>query len=334
MQAPTFKPQLTNGELRKVFPSTLFVQVGDTVLFTTPEFEPHNVYFYNQSSGVPPPYYVQSPTVGEGIMVNALVTNPPPPPLPYTGGLTMSPVLIQGSLQFQDSWNVTFGKPGTYTYTCLVHYPFMLGKITVVDQMHNKKNKANIRNAQKQLAASEKVALAAYGALNAEAAAVAPVRNPDGTYTRTFTVGASVQKTMHGVTHHLVDFIYFFPYGIMQAQPNDTIRFVLGATNYRAHTVTLLAGRPFSELYVIAPQHPNTTKPHVLLNPIIATPVNVGVTIRNRSTFFNSGLLSASGNSSIEIKLGNIAPGPLTVVCLLHGPSRLVATIYVNATNV
>jgi plastocyanin len=321
------------------FPSSMTIKVGDTVVFTTPEYEPHNVFFYNSTSGVPPEFFVPSSNAGEGVMVNPLLLSPPPQPNPYMGGVIFSTVLIQGSSLFPSSWNVTFGKAGTYTYTCLVHYPYMLGSITVVDarSKKNKHGKKPMTPAQvnaslyEQLAASQKIAVKAFFQFNDEAAAVQPIRNADGTYTNTFTVGASVTETVGSVMHHIIDFVYFFPYAYMQAQMNDTIRFVLGSTNVKPHTITTLGTQSFSALFVMAPQPSGPA--HVLLNPVITTPVRFGLPVSNRTTFSNSGLLSPGGLTSYEFKLNNLSPGPLSVVCLLHGASRLVSTIYVNATK-
>lgn len=96
------------------FPSTVTVDAGDTVTWTYPSAEPHTVTFLAAGQATPPP--PSDPN------------NPKP-----AGGATYdgSTYTSSGFIAMGYSYSLTFTKPGTYTYYCLIHQPEMAGTVVV-----------------------------------------------------------------------------------------------------------------------------------------------------------------------------------------------------------
>lgn len=96
------------------FPGTITVNAGDTVTWTYPSAEPHTVTFLGAAQATPPP--PSDPN------------NPKP-----AGGSTYdgSTFTSSGFIAFGYSYSLTFTKPGTYTYYCLIHQPEMAGTVIV-----------------------------------------------------------------------------------------------------------------------------------------------------------------------------------------------------------
>lgn len=96
------------------YPKTITVDAGDTVTWTFASLEPHTVSFLGAGQATPPPPSdpsVQRPAGGST----------------YDGSTFTSSGFIAGGF----SYSLTFTKPGTYTYYCLIHQPEMVGTIVV-----------------------------------------------------------------------------------------------------------------------------------------------------------------------------------------------------------
>jgi plastocyanin len=96
------------------YPNAITVDAGDTVTWTFASAEPHTVTFLAAGQATPPP-----PT-------------DPSAPKP-AGGTTYdgSTYTSSGFIAFGYSYSLTFVKPGTYTYYCLIHQPQMQGTVIV-----------------------------------------------------------------------------------------------------------------------------------------------------------------------------------------------------------
>lgn len=119
----------------------LTIKVGDTVTWTwehSSPFRPHTVTFLEPGQAALPVIVIppQPETADPPRMfVHPLVEGPSPDsPQSYEGtGYFNSGILINGGPTAQ-SYSLTFAKPGTYKYLCLIHDPAgMNGTITVVE---------------------------------------------------------------------------------------------------------------------------------------------------------------------------------------------------------
>lgn len=93
------------------YPHTITIHTGDTIVWHNPTSIPHTVSI---------PIAGQAP--------------PPGPPNPaQVGGarFTNNKYISSGFLMKGHSYSVTFPRPGTYAYYCLVHQPEMIGEIVV-----------------------------------------------------------------------------------------------------------------------------------------------------------------------------------------------------------
>ncbi len=96
------------------FPATITINAGDTVTWTFPAGEPHTVTFLGNGQATPPP-----PTDPNDAKPAGGST--------YDGSTyTSSGFLLRGK-----SYSLTFTKPGTYSYYCLIHVPEMEGSVVV-----------------------------------------------------------------------------------------------------------------------------------------------------------------------------------------------------------
>jgi len=111
---------LPQTDLMLFFPETLQVNIGDTVRWETDHDAPHTVTFLGgESLPVPPAPF------------NPKVAAPAPPAGPYEGaGFVNSGIMMGGTPA--TSFSMTFGKPGSYNYLCILHVDQgMVGTIAV-----------------------------------------------------------------------------------------------------------------------------------------------------------------------------------------------------------
>ena len=97
----------------RFYPSSLTVNVGDTVHWAFPSGEPHTVTLLGPRASYPPP---NDPTAAQPFGSAAYDAT----------AYTSSGFQLLGA-----SYSLTFTKAGTYTYTCLLHGPAMQGTIVV-----------------------------------------------------------------------------------------------------------------------------------------------------------------------------------------------------------
>lgn len=151
----------------------------------------------------------------------------------------------------------------------------------------------------------------------AKAQIVPPVKNPDGSMTRTITVGYS-----SGV----VDVMGFFP-DRATVRPGDTVVWKLSSTNMAPHTVTFYNGRPDLSFVTIVPTQ---NGPVALVNPEVLFPsqtVMQGQPL-NSTDYFNSGIMQPGIYDTFSLKIGD-ASGTLNYDCVLHDSSGMNGRLFV-----
>ena len=94
------------------YPATITIDAGDSVTWRYPAGEPHTVTFLGPKSSPPPPNDPSAPAPAGGTT--------------YDGSVYTSSGFILGG----KTYTLTFPKPGTYTYYCLIHGE-MVGKVIV-----------------------------------------------------------------------------------------------------------------------------------------------------------------------------------------------------------
>lgn len=94
------------------YPSTITIDAGDSVTWKYPAGEPHTVTFLGPKASPPPPTDPSVPAPAGGKT--------------YDGSVYTSSGFMLGG----QSYTLTFPKPGTYTYYCLIHGE-MVAKVVV-----------------------------------------------------------------------------------------------------------------------------------------------------------------------------------------------------------
>jgi plastocyanin len=252
------------------------------------------------------------------LMINPMVGFPAVP----AGGLYDGSSYANSGVLSMDpgqptQFSLTFTKPGSYDYVCVVHGVEMSGKVVVVD--------ANVRiPTPNQVKAQAKREINRYkGKVEdvieaAERMVKPPVKNPDGSKTYTIFMGYSKGA---------IDLASFFPKKLV-VHPGDTVNWVLSPSNMAPHTVTFLNGTPDQGL-VIPFVPPSGPPPLLIFNPAILFPANASGPLMPTG-FINSGLLDPTqpGPHSFSLQIGNFT-GPITFQCLLHDTSGMVGKLIV-----
>jgi plastocyanin len=94
------------------YPATITIDAGDSITWKYPAGEPHTVTFLGPQAAPPPPTDPSAPAPAGGNT--------------YDGSTYTS----SGFMLLGQSYTLTFTKPGTYTYYCLIHGE-MVGKVVV-----------------------------------------------------------------------------------------------------------------------------------------------------------------------------------------------------------
>lgn len=296
------------------------IHVGDTVHWQRNANDIHTVTFL---AGTPlPDFNVPAPPgLPSPLMRNPLITFPKAPTHGRYDGTTFATSGIfgpDGEEQFQvDSFDLTFTRPGTYNYVCVVHGARMSGQITVVGHHRHVPSPREIERHARHLI-GEALAQAPAAAAMAETEVPPPTQNEDATTTYSVLVGYSVGQ---------LDLLSFFP-DELTVQPGDTVEWVFSIENMFPHTITFLNGSESPADVIAWPQEDGP--PLLLVNPEVLFPQNVRQPL-TREGIYNSGILrELPGHPPphFALRIGNIN-GEEPYLCLLHDSSGMVGTLHI-----
>jgi plastocyanin len=306
------------------FPQTVTIHVGDTVHWVQNSNEIHTVTFLD---GVPLPELLlpSALVMGADPMVSPLVFNPAvvepaiPPGGEYSGGpgaYANSGIMGHEPGQVGE-FDLTFTTEGTFGYVCVVHGFAMNGEVVVVadDEVVPSPNQA-LAEGRKQMA--EAWSLVPGVVRDAAGQVMQPEMNGDGTMTHTVILGYSeTVPASYGDVE--IDLMQFFP-DKLTVRPGDTVTFEMSADNIAPHTATFLNGAEEPALAVFEDGF-------LYLNPAVLLPA--GGTVLDRSDIFNSGLMLPIPGTSYSLEIGEVSPGLLPFLCLLHDASGMKGELMV-----
>jgi plastocyanin len=295
------------------FPETLYIHVGDTVLWKQNTHEIHTVTFL---AGTPAPVLIvpvppPPPILPGPLMLNPLAAFPTVP----AGGIYDGTTYANSGIMSTDPGNptqfsLTFTQEGTFPYLCLVHGMMMSGTVVVEGPSVNIPSPAAVSaQAQKTI----KLQLAHANALFGEAMSQVPPpqHNADGSTNYTVLIGWSKGQ---------YDLMDFFPSKLV-VHPGDTVNFMLSEANDAPHTVTFLNGAPDISFIIPVPNPPGP--PILLINPDVLMPINPGQPL-TLNGIYSSGLLAPGGPgpTSYTLQIGDIS-GNIPYQCILHDTSGM-----------
>ncbi|MGE5123859.1 MAG: plastocyanin/azurin family copper-binding protein [Acidobacteriaceae bacterium] len=298
------------------FPHTVRIHVGDTITWTINSHEPHTVTFLAGASLQP--IFIPAP-VG---MASPLQINPmafftsEPAGGQYDGSSYANSGFMSLDPGAGKTFSLTFTHIGSFDYICYIHGEMMSGTIDVVGAGTAVPTPAQV---QAQGQAELKAAWLSVPTVMAKAVAqiVPPVKNPDGTMTRTFTMGYESGN---------IALLRFFP-SQQTVMPGDTVVWKMSSLNMAPHTVTFFNGTPDQPLFIIAI---GQNGPVALVNPAILFPspaVMQGEPL-NGTEFFNSGIMLPGAGGPFSLKVGNVS-GTLNFECALHDTAGMVGSLFV-----
>jgi len=322
------------------YPDNITIHVGDSVTWKkNSDGEPHTVTFLGpddklpdflaSAPGGPPP---QLPASGPfpKLNVNPAVVFPAGGNT-YDGSAFTSSGALADNIPGPPVYNLTFTKPGTYKYVCLIHtaqYPDgsrspMVGTVTVVAA------DAALPMTPAQVDAAAQADIAGDAALGtsheqaAKSSAPPDSPGPNGTTVHHVSVGYIVETP----DKDQVDQRRFNP-EVLTIDQGDTVVWS-SPTDHLFHNV--IFGEPNAQPITIEPQPqgpPKVTAPFEVFFPV-GGPMNSG------SGTYSSGIIvgpkDAPGPFATSYSLTFNAPGTYNYICGLHGDQGMKGTIIVRA---
>jgi plastocyanin len=301
------------------FPSTIRIHAGDSVRFVQNSNEIHTVTFLGGQSM--PEFVVPAASLGLPPTPSPLVLNPAVTARTQ-GTVTLSDQTtwansgVMGREQGQyRSFKVTFTATGTYDYVCVIHGTMMSGKVVVTGNgarvLSPMKDKAI---AMHQIARKMATVPAVFRA--ARHAVQPATKNPDGTWT---------QHVLLGYDKGQIGLMRFFPSRV-RVHAGDTVEWAMGKHSMAPHTVTFLNGTADTGLVVPVLQQDQSVV--LYLNPDVVLPSQPAQTLL-RTGYYNSGLLQPAPGTTYSLVVGDVTPGPLRYMCLLHDTSGMKGSLVV-----
>jgi plastocyanin len=284
------------------YPRTLEVGVGDTVSWKFLGF--HNVAFFG--GGAPVPLVVEE---GKQMYINAQVMLP-------MGGRTYDgmgyhnsgapPEDPAGMMKF--GYSLTFTKPGTYQYQCIIHGPAMSGTIVVRDSAMGAPASA-MQNGQKEMGATIKAGQAAWSAF------------------KPTMMGKTVVIPLLGNAKDRYSVFRFTPKPL-SIKRGTTVTWK-NQDPFEIHTVTFLSGGKLPEFIMVQPQKQGP--PKFLINPKVAAPTPqksyAGMGYVNSGIIFSPG---TPGNPPTSYSLTFTKAGTYQYTCIVHDALGMRGTIVVK----
>jgi len=306
------------------FPEKVHIRVGDTLTWKIGSDEPHTASFLTEE-GVPPD---PVPIPGGGptdIMLNPVgffSTRAPDAPVEsYDGtGYRNSGFLSVGKVTPpNESYSLTFDKPGTYQYICVIHPATMHGEVVVEEATAKDLPTQTDVDAQ---AEAERAPLLEMGeTLRTQTTNAELVRSDPGPN------GSTNWYVPAGVTgpDPRVEVYDFFPKDI-SIKKGDTVIW----TSTFFHQVAFFPGQPAPEFVV--PQEQAGGPPLLVVNPMVAFPTKPAGEYDGTQSF-SSGLMGlpiADNPGGTTFALTFSEPGTHEYVCAVHRALGLKGTITVT----
>ncbi len=304
------------------FPADLTVHVGDTVHWVQNTNEIHTVTFLGGGAApdllLPDLTFPMDPMVPSPLFFNPMAVNQIAP----DGRLGNNTTFVNSGLMGREAgqyrfFDLSFTAAGTYDYLCLVHGAMMSGKVTVVDPGTSipSPNQA-LAEGRREMARSRQEIPAVMQAAQQQ---IEPSTvNPDGTMTH---------HVMMGYNSGQIDLMRFFPDKLV-VRPGDTVVWEMSAFNVAPHTVTFLNGQPDPGLVTPVPQ-PGDVPPLLYINPAVLFPSPSTPSPLLRSGMYNSGLMNPVPGTTYSLVVGDVRPGLLPYLCMLHDTSGMKGTLMV-----
>jgi len=291
-------------QLVDYYPRTITVDVGDTITFEHTAVVEHTVTFL---SGAKPPA-LDAPQKDGRVQFPSIVAYPQGGPTYGGTGYANSGLLVGD----HKSWNVTFTKPGRFTYQCLLH-PAQVGTV-IVQPAGTPYPKTQAQ--YDALAAQAKAGGLAAGAKLRAATRATASKGPKGTVYTAPMVG--------DVQHRIA--LYRFGTDTLTIKVGDTVRWVMKDPD-EIHTVTFPGTGDVPAFIVPEPQPQGP--PTLYYNPKILPPA--GGPTHTGNGYYNSGILvPVNPPGPNEYTLTFTQPGTFTYWCVVHVPEGMHGTIVVK----
>ena len=316
--------------INSYFPQVVTIHVGDTVHWMQNTNEIHTVTF--PDGILPPPLLLPSEEVfGANPDVSPLVFAPFVVEQNPVSGSTLNVGGIGGGVANSGiigpepgqvkEYDLIFTSTGTYGYFCIVHGFAMSGEVVVVDNDEPIPSpKQSMAQGKKEMA--EAVSLVSGVVRNANKQIIPPVMNEDGSITHTIMLGYDeIVETSYGEVD--IDLMQFFP-NKLNVRPGDIVTFQMSEYNTAPHTATFLNGEEEPPLAVF-------DNGFLYLNSEVLFPA--GSDILTRTGFYSSGLMLPDPDLSYSFMIGNIKPGRLPFLCLLHDSSGMKGDLTILPSN-
>jgi plastocyanin len=281
-------------------PTQITINVGDTIKWTTGAEFVHTVTFL--SGGAAPP--VAAPE-GNTVIQPAATAFPSGGPT-YDGTGFVNSGLLEGKGK---SFSLSFTKPGTYSYVCLLH-PGMAGSVVV------QPSGSAYPMAQAQVDAQANAELYdKLGRANQELQSAKLTSNANANGTTSYTV-------VNGAGGNQASVLRFLPVDLT-IKAGDSVTW-LGDDPHEVHTVTFYdpAGKVPD---FIVPQ-PQPGGPPKLVIPHAAPEGDKEV---DSHELYNSGILGPEQSYTFTFP----KPGVYTYVCVIHAPQGMFGEIRVEAAG-
>jgi LPXTG-motif cell wall-anchored protein len=287
-------------QVQAFLPSTLTIDEGDTVQWTTNAEFVHTVTFL--SGGQAPPVV----SVDNGTVYQPNETALPSGGPSYDGSGFVNSGLLEGKGK---TFALTFTKAGSYPYLCLLH-PGMTATLVVQPAGAAYPLTQAQVNAQ---AGAELYAKLAQGNQDLQSAQLTSRANANGTTSYTVVNGAGGNQ---------VSVLRFLPVDLT-VKAGDQVTW-LGNDPHEIHTVTFYdpAGKVPD---FIVPQ-PQGSGPPRLVIPHAAPENDTAV---DSQDLYNSGVLGPGASYTFSFP----KPGVYTYVCVVHAPQGMFGKIIVQAAN-
>jgi plastocyanin len=301
------------------FPAVLRVRMGDTITWKLTSDEVHTVTFN------PPAAALQFPAPVPGGGPNDLMI---PPEAGFPTRLPGAPVEAFDGTNFvssgimskqpagpdappNDTFSVSFEKPGISTYVCLIH-PFMHGTIVVEPA-------AAEMASQEAIGGQIKAEMDAYLAqVEASKGAIQTAQSApasDGSKLWFLNAGGSLGNPAAST--------YSFGPKDLTIKAGDTVIWTSG----EFHTITFNPAPPNPEFVIPKPQE--NGPPLLILNPQILLPAKPAATY-DPAQFYNSGPIGPGSPNGTTFALAFDRPGTYEYFCAVHRELGMKGTIIVQ----